>query len=150
MNAQLTKIHAALNSGGWKPGVIKGDKFRSICPACGARHNGNPTKLAIGAGERGGLVVNCFAGCGGLEVVAALGLKPEILFPPKMLGGKPGRAWIPAEYAIDGLADDALTIAVLAALVAAGQELTERQRDELASARVRIESVLKLVSRSGK
>jgi len=145
MNAQLSAIHTALRTSGWKPSAVKGNKFRSICPACGARHHGNPTKLSVAAGERGGVVMKCFAGCGALEVVAALGFKPEILFPPKILGGKPGSAWIPATHAIDGLADDAMTIAVFAALVAAGEALTEQQRDELATTRARIESVLKLV-----
>lgn len=148
MNAQLSAIHNALATGGWKPaGTAQKGHFRSICPACGTRFDGNRTKLAVAEGGRGGVVIKCFAGCGAVEVVAALGFKAEILFPPKLLGGNSGQRWIPASSALAGLADDSMTVAVFAALVATGEGLSEQQRDELAAVRARIESALNLVSR---
>lgn len=150
MNDKLTIIYRALKNGGWKPSGSEGKTaFRAICPSCGTRFDGNPTKLSVGEGTRAPVLIKCFAGCSALDVIAALDLKPDVLFPDRLNAGRPGQRWIERTWALDGISDDMMTVAVLAALVAAGETLTERQLDELADARARIESVLNLTKKAG-
>lgn len=149
MNDKMMIIFRALKNGGWKPSAAPGkNAFRSICPNCGTRFDGNPTKLCVGEGTRAPVLIKCFAGCGALEVIAALGLKPAVIFPDSLAAGRGPERWISPAVALDGLADDMMTVAVLAALVSHGEALTEAQHDELAEARARIESAASLVNRS--
>lgn len=147
MNKQLTAVYAALKNGGWMPsGGGQKDVFRAICPCCGTRFTGNATKLSVAAGDRVPVLIKCFAGCGAAEVIATLGLSLSELMPPdRTTGRRLGQRWISPAAALAGLCDDAETIAIFAALQAAGNTLSEQQRDELASARARIESTIEQV-----
>lgn len=149
MNQKLSLVYKALKNGGWNPsGTGQKGAFRAICPCCGERFSGNNSKLSVAEGERAPVLIKCFAGCGAIEVIQALGLDASVLFSSSASTAFRGpQRWIDPAAALAGLADDAFAVAVLAALVADGQELTERQRDELADARRNIESTLKLVKR---
>lgn len=56
----------------------QGNGWRTRCPACG----GTSRKLAI-AERDGRVLVHCFAGCGGDDVLAAVGLRWADLHPPR-------------------------------------------------------------------
>lgn len=147
MNTKLTLVYQALKNGGWNPrGTGAKGSFRAICPCCGTRETGNASKLSVAEGERAPVLIHCFGGCGAIAVIQALGLEPDALFPDR-----PSRSgscrWIDPYVALAGLADDAFTVAVFAAEIAHGGQLSEAMRDELAEARYRIDSTLKLVKR---
>jgi len=58
------------------------------CPA----HEDEHPSLAVGRGDRGNTVLNCFAGCKPADIVAALGIHLKDLFlkdPPPQVLGKP-------------------------------------------------------------
>lgn len=54
------------------------DTWIARCPA----HNDGSPSLSIKELPDGRVLVNCFAGCGALEVISAVGLEWEALFPP--------------------------------------------------------------------
>lgn len=60
-----------------------GAGYTARCPAHEDRNN----SLSITEGEDGRVLIKCFTGCTFDEVVAALGLKPSELFPPRQGGG---------------------------------------------------------------
>ena len=67
-------------------GVIKsGDGWRARCPA----HYGKSASLAIGIGDKGSVLVHCFAGCAVHDVLAAMGMKLADLFPERIKDASP-------------------------------------------------------------
>ncbi len=54
--------------------------WRARCPACGGN---NASKLSIREESDGRVLVHCFSGCGGAEVLSAVGLDFDVLFPPR-------------------------------------------------------------------
>lgn len=53
--------------------------WEARCPA----HNDNTASLSIAEGQDGRVLITCHAGCTFPAIVAAMGLKPASLFPPK-------------------------------------------------------------------
>jgi len=52
-------------------------QYMACCPA----HDDRTPSLAIGVAEDGRVLINCWAGCGALDVIDALGLQWSDLFP---------------------------------------------------------------------
>lgn len=53
------------------------NKWMARCPA----HQDNGPSLSIAEGSDGRVLVHCFAGCGALDVISAVGLEWSDLFP---------------------------------------------------------------------
>ena len=64
-----TRLEARRTSNGWE----------AHCPA----HDDDNASLGIAAGTDGRVLLNCRAGCAFPKIVAALGVKPADLFPPR-------------------------------------------------------------------
>jgi hypothetical protein len=117
---------------------------------CPAHDDGRPS-LSIREGDDGRVLLHCFTGCGGLEIVDALGLQWADLFVesdrrPTQPGDRhPRRARraappIPASDALELLDQEALTVQIAAAELAAGRQLTE-VTDDLERAALRIAAI---------
>lgn len=111
--------------------VLKtGDRrWRACCPA----HDGKSRSLAIRELDEGRVLIHCFAGCGGVDVVAAVGLTLADLYPQKLDNRRalrPGERWIPRE-ALSALAHEILVGLIL---IEAGRtrRLTRAELDRLA------------------
>jgi len=81
-------------------------EYRASCPTSNHPHGDRSRGLYIGAGDNGGLVFKCWSGCGGLEIVEALGLEPDVLFADQesKVPGKLSSTW--AKEAVDQVAAD--------------------------------------------
>ena len=53
--------------------------WKARCPA----HDDNQASLSISPGNKGGVVLHCFAGCDNKEIVLCVGLTLVDLMPPK-------------------------------------------------------------------
>ena len=56
----------------------KNGKYMARCPA----HDDRGPSLSIGEGDRGSVLIHCFAGCEPVAIMNAVGLELSDLFPP--------------------------------------------------------------------
>jgi DNA primase len=54
-------------------------QYVACCPA----HDDSDPSLSIGQGDDGRILLKCWAGCGALDVISALGMEWDDLFPDK-------------------------------------------------------------------
>lgn len=106
------------------------------CPA----HEDRRPSLAIRELGDGTVLVKDFAGCDVGEVLRAVGLELEVLFPPRPEGHarRPERRPFPAADVLACVADEALIASIAAARLARGEALDERSRERLALAASRL------------
>lgn len=55
-----------------------GDNFQAQCPA----HDDKTASLSVKRGDKGGILLKCFAGCSYHAIISALGFAPKQLAPP--------------------------------------------------------------------
>jgi len=115
------------------------DTWQACCPA----HKDKSPSLALKVLNDGRILLHCFGGCGVGEVLAALGLKIEDLFPERLGNFGKVPAPFPARDVLQALAKESLIVAM------AASELTERplsavDRDRLFLAHTRITEAIKL------
>jgi CHC2 zinc finger len=116
--------------------------------ACCPAHEDKSPSLSIRE-DADRVLVHCFAGCSVDDVVAAVGLGLEDLFPPRQeLVQQPRmqRVRLPATDVLRCLHNEALVVMVAAHNVAQGVRLTDEDRDRLRTAWQRIDEGLEAVN----
>lgn len=110
------------------------------CPA----HADKRPSLSIREKEGGIILVKDFAGCSVEEVVAAVGMRMEDLFPPREIQhGKPERWLIPAADILRCVAFEALVVSAAASAMLAGEPLSSVDRERLMLAAARLQAAVK-------
>jgi hypothetical protein len=114
------------------------DRYIARCPA----HDDKGPSLAVRELDDGRTLVHCFAGCSVHEVVAALGLELDDLFPPRPLadGRKPERNPFSAADALCCIALEARLVYLAALETLDGKALSDADFERLALAVERIEA----------
>ena len=129
-------------------GVQKsGSGYRARCPACGGRSR----KLSVSEIDNGAVLLHCFAGCGALSVVQAVGLTLADLFPVRLApqtDQERASALRSARLsqlgaALEVLAVEALIVVIAARQLAGWQYLSEEDDQRLAVACDRLEQAWK-------
>jgi len=118
--------------------------WTACCPA----HNDKSPSLAVREGEDGRVLIHCFGGCETINVIQALGMDMNDLFPPR-------REWSgethttkpmkPAFYASDLLriiSFECLVVSICAYDMSHGKKILEQDMDRLKLAQQRIEEVM--------
>lgn len=119
------------------------DSWSARCPA----HDDSTASLSVRHTDDGKTLVHCFAGCSVHEVVSAVGMKLDDLFPPRDdHRGKPDRRPFPALPALRSVESEALLVAVTASAVANGAPLDTDTVERLLLASRRISDVLSAVA----
>lgn len=113
------------------------DSWSARCPS----HQDRSNSLSIRETE-GKVLVHCFAGCSVHEVVGAVGLQLQDLFPPRESTGKPLRQPFPAMSALRALTHDAATCLAASRTLQRGEALGHRDHQALAAAAGRFASAL--------
>jgi hypothetical protein len=88
--------------------------------ACCPSHPDKNASLSLGEKVDGRILLHCFAGCGTDEVLGAIGLTIEALFPERLADGKSERRPFPASDVLRAIALEAQIISIVAADVARG------------------------------
>ncbi len=112
------------------------NRWIACCPA----HDDHNPSLAIAVGDDGRVLLHCFAGCDVRDIVRAVGLKLDDLFPPGEIGfgkGRPERRPFPATDILRCIASEALVVMTSAKSLLAGP-LSEFDRKRLNVAVARI------------
>lgn len=134
MSAPLDTILSRLD----RPRSNGPDRWRAACPVCGER---NRSTLSVGIGDNGAVLLKCWkSGCGPDDIAAALGLELTDLFPAREAQAGPmrRRRLLSAQQALDLLHDEAQLIALSAANVGHGVELSDADRARCLTAAGRI------------
>lgn len=112
------------------------DRWLARCPA----HDDKRASLAVRELEDGRVLVHDFAGCSVADVLAAVGLNFESLFPPRSGNHRtpPERRPFPASDVLRAVDSEALIAAAAASFVANGGMLADVDRARLLLAAQRI------------
>ncbi|MES2101675.1 MAG: DNA primase [Pseudomonadota bacterium] len=114
-------------------------QWSARCPA----HEDKAPSLSIKELPDGRILLHCFGGCDVQDVIAAIGLEVSDLFPPTDRAFEPVRRprLLPAGQALEILDFEAQLIALCAANIANGVELTDADRDRCRVAAGRIGAI---------
>ena len=115
-------------------------KWSARCPA----HDDKTPSLSVRELDDGRVLVHCFCGCSAHEIVTAVGLELDALFPPRPLqeGCPPVRRPFSAFDALMALDFEARLIEIVAGDILAGQAPTPDDMDRVRLARERISTAL--------
>lgn len=110
--------------------------------ACCPAHEDRSPSLSVRELDDGRTLVHCFGGCAASEIVAAVGLELDALFPPRArtVTALPSeRRPFPAADVLRATAHEALIVALVAGRIAAGESLTGEACSRCALAARRIQ-----------
>ena len=116
--------------------------WQACCPA----HADKSPSLTIRETDDGTVLIHCFTGCSVEEVLGALGLSFDALFPEKKHYGKPEHRPFPAADALRAIAFEALVVAASGAALLSGEPFTDTDRERLMLAVGRIQSALDAIN----
>lgn len=114
-------------------------KWMACCPA----HADKTASLSIRELDDGRVLVHCFAACSVEEVLSAVGLTFDALYPPREIEhGRFERRPFPAADILRAIAHEAVIVYLSAQAVAKGQVLPESDIQRLLVAASRIQAAL--------
>lgn len=115
---------------------ISSDRWLARCPA----HDDRRASLAVRELDDGRVLVHDFAGCSVADVLAAVGLNFESLFPLRLVDHRvpPERRPFPASDVLRAVDYEALIAATAASFLAGGGTLTDEDRARVLLAAQRI------------
>ena len=108
------------------------------CPA----HEDRSPSLSVRELDDGRVLINCFAGCGAIDVLDALGLEWGALFPPKSSAESAllpqSHSRIPARDLLEIISEETSVVAIVAADMLGKRTIAEQDWTRLAHAAARI------------
>ena len=116
--------------------TARGSGFMACCPA----HDDSTPSLGVRELEDGTVLVHCFGGCSVEQVLSAVGLEFDALFPPKTAADRTPRVRVPFNAAdvLEALDLELMIVQVCAADMAQGKTIEEGDLKRLALAADRI------------
>lgn len=114
-------------------------RWQARCPA----HDDRGPSLAVRELDDGRVLIHCFAGCAAPEILAAVSLQMDALFPEREIThAKPERRPFPAADVLRCIAFEALVVATAGAALLTGQPFNPLDRERLMVAVGRIQAAL--------
>lgn len=112
---------------------------RNSWVACCPAHEDKRPSMTIKETDAGTVLVHCFAQCGAVDILSAVGLDFDALFPPKSVDySKPQRRAFPALDILQSIATETMIVAVAACNVRQGIALNDDDHQRLLVASERI------------
>ena len=113
-------------------------RYLACCPA----HSDKRPSLNVRELDDGRVLVRCFAGCSVEEVLHAVGLEFDALFPERSIGHclHPERHPFSAKDILESVRYEALIVSVAASTIAHGETLVEDDRKRLMLASRRLQA----------
>lgn len=113
------------------------DSWIACCPA----HKDKHPSMTLRECEDGRILLHCFTGCSVPDILGAIGMEFDALFPDKPLDyAAPIRRPFPAADVIEALASETLIVGVAASTMGAGKQLSKADHERLLLACERIEA----------
>lgn len=116
-------------------------QWSARCPA----HDDKGPSLSIKETADGAVLVHCFAGCSVAEVLGAVGLDFDALFPPRPMtpgaGTGPKKLKLPAAQALEILATEATVIAIVGGDMVRRKTITDVDHQRLIKAVGRVNTI---------
>ena len=134
VNSILNLLHGVKHTG---PG-----RWIARCPG----HQDYSPSLAIRELEDGRVLLHCFAGCATADILAAVGLTLEDLFPERLTGSSGAKERRPFSSAdiLRCVAFEALVVSIAATNLAQGVTLPEADRKRLLVAASRLQAAMEV------
>ena len=114
------------------------NRWMAECPS----HSDRTASLSIRELDDGRILLHCFAGCDVGEILDAIGLTVNDLFPSRMPYAKPERRPFPASDVLRGIAFEAQIVAIAAGDMVQGVVLDAKTKDRVFLAAGRINAGL--------
>jgi len=115
--------------------------------ACCPAHNDKSPSLAVTENDEGAILAHCFAGCSIDDVLGAVGLTINDLFPERpQRNRKSQRRSFPAADVLDLITQEAALVAVAACNVSQGIQLSSEDKQRLLLAAERIHEARRLAN----
>ncbi|HKO88760.1 MAG TPA: hypothetical protein VJU83_09630 [Burkholderiales bacterium] len=121
-------------------------RWRAVCPAHESKRN--TQSLAITETSDGTVLIKCFAGCGAVDIVGAVGVDIRELFAPDSRptdsprnGDKPNH-WHAIREAVSTLKRDCLIVAIASEDMRAGKALSAADVEILNAAAARVRAAI--------
>lgn len=119
------------------------DTWRASCPTSNHANGDSHPSLDIRETADGVVLLACRScGCSAHEIVSAVGLRLEDLFPPRQHHGKPERRPFPAASVLRAVGFEALVVSVVASAIARGKTITQSDRDRVVLAAERLQAAI--------
>jgi len=118
------------------------DRWLARCPA----HDDRKASLSVRELDDGRVLIHDFAGCEVSEVLSAVGLTFDALYPPRAINNyRPSeRKPFPAADVLRAISYEALIVVVAAADIANGKPISEADRERLNTAAMRISAAVEV------
>ena len=113
-------------------------RWMARCPS----HKDKTASLSLRDLDDGRILLHCFAGCNAGEVLGAIGLTINDLFPERLPDGRPERRPFPASDVLRAIAIEAQVISIVAVDVAQGVMIESAVKDRVLLAVSRINAGL--------
>jgi len=113
-------------------------RWMARCPS----HKDKTASLSLRDLDDGRILLHCFAGCNAGEVLGAIGLTINDLFPERLPDGRPERRPFPASDVLRAIAIEAQVISIVAVDVAQGVMIDSSVKDRVLLAVSRINAGL--------
>jgi hypothetical protein len=113
--------------------------------ACCPSHQDKSPSMTIAETDDGRVLVHCFAGCSVEEILGAVGMEFDVLYPPKPERHEPFKPMAKpfmAYSVIEVLAFEALIVVTAARLIANGETLDSNDYQRLLLAAERMQGVV--------
>lgn len=112
---------------------------RGTWVACCPAHQDKQPSMTVREADDGIVLLHCFAGCEVVQILGAVGLDFDVLFPPKPIEhSKPLRRSFPAADVLEVIASEARIVATASANIRQGIQLTDADHERLMVASERI------------
>lgn len=113
----------------------------TCCPAHEDRH----PSMTIRELPDGRVLIHCFAGCPTLDVLSAVGLKWDDLFPERPIErARSIKRAFPAYAVLECLTSDLLKASIMSSTLAEGKRLSDEDHDELLDICVRVKAACEI------
>ena len=117
-------------------------RWIACCPA----HADTSPSLSIRETDQGVILLHCFSECSVEEILGAVGLTFDALFPEKLEHGKPIRRPFPAADVFACVESEALLVAVASANIRNGYVLSDADHGRLMLAAERIAAARRIAN----
>lgn len=109
-------------------------EYQCLCPA----HNDRQASLGLKEMPDGRILIHCFAGCGAVDVLGAVGLTLDAVNPKRIGDFKPVRKAFNPYSVLKTISNETLLVALAALELSRGKPLLENDKNRLMIAAERL------------